>query len=516
MNEFVMVLNAGGTDSNIADLRWETLEGIRYRVVPTVMMAEGIWNGTGGDIFYPAEEFDKAPQSWDHKPVVVDHPTFRGKGISACRPDVVERQRIGLIFNTRHDDKLRTEAWINPIKADKVDKRIMQRIERGQKVEVSTCMYSDIYETKGIFNGKEYKKEARNHRPDHVAVLLDKPGAYSIKDGGGMLAHSATEGSSFIAPVDFETTISNLLKPIGGQLLNNELSFSQISGQICRALASTYGKKGESWSGWIQEIFKNWVAFSDEGKLYLIEYAVSDSEVSLKGERQPAKISTMYKTEGGTTLLRNEEGSLIPEKEKTTMATSAFDKEKHITTLIGNGFAETDRAWLSTLPEEHLAKIQPKAAAPAPAAIPVPAAVPAPAPVQVANAGADDALVAFLKTAPKEVQQSLAAAVHARRKMRSTLIGNIKNSAQGKSIPDEVLGSMEDSHLEAMAAMAVPAPTQPQNVMAGIEQFLPASYLGNAGGVNGSLVPIQNAAGYDDEILPEVDVEFAAKRKGNK
>ena len=174
-----------------AQTRYETLEGKQYLVVPCVMMTEGVHEGSMGPLFYPAEELSKVPAVWNGKPVVVYHPQFNGMSISACDPVIFETQKIGQLFNTRWEDgKLKTECWIDEEKAKQVDDRVIQAIENGQMMEVSTGLFTDNEQTEGEWNGEHFTGIARNYRPDHLAILPDLKGACSIEDGAGLLRNS--------------------------------------------------------------------------------------------------------------------------------------------------------------------------------------------------------------------------------------------------------------------------------------------------------------------------------------
>ena len=81
-------------------VRNETMEGREYLVVPMIMMVEGVLNGSSGSLYYPAEELSKFAQVWNHKPVVVYHPTMNGKALSACDQEIINTHKIGLIINT--------------------------------------------------------------------------------------------------------------------------------------------------------------------------------------------------------------------------------------------------------------------------------------------------------------------------------------------------------------------------------------------------------------------------------
>lgn len=185
------LLNNIVANAEFARVRNETLEGKQYKAIPMVMLKEGVLNGSNGPTFYPAKEVAKAPAGWNMKPVVVYHPTVNGQGISATEPHVIENQKIGLIMNTQwKDGALKAEAWIDVEKANKVDSRVMQSINNGEMMEVSTGLYSDTDVAFGSYLDRDYGKVASNYVPDHLAVLPDKKGALSIEDGAGLLRNA--------------------------------------------------------------------------------------------------------------------------------------------------------------------------------------------------------------------------------------------------------------------------------------------------------------------------------------
>ena len=57
--------------------------------------------------------------------------------------------------------------------------------KRGEMMEVSTGLFSEIEPKPGVFKGRHYKGVVRNLRPDHLAILPDSIGACSIADGAG-------------------------------------------------------------------------------------------------------------------------------------------------------------------------------------------------------------------------------------------------------------------------------------------------------------------------------------------
>lgn len=157
-------------------------------VVPVVMIVEGVLNNA----LVPVEEFGKFPDAWNGRPVPVLHPQRNGLDVSANQPDIHEKVNIGSIYNTRlEDDKLKGEAWIDIEKAIKLGYSwLIEKLERGDIIEVSTAYFSDSEKREGEYNGEHFTEIHRNLRPDHLALLPGQTGACSVADGCGTRANS--------------------------------------------------------------------------------------------------------------------------------------------------------------------------------------------------------------------------------------------------------------------------------------------------------------------------------------
>ncbi len=173
--------------SSAGATRRETLHGRSYIVAPMAMLTEGVHNGSGGPLYYPEQECRAAVQSWNMRPVVVYHPEINGQGVSACDPDILEKQQVGMVMNTVWDGKLRAEAWLEENRLQQVDNRILNALDQNKMMEVSTGLFTDNEQEPGTWAGEPYTHIARNHRPDHLAILPDRVGACSIADGAGLL-----------------------------------------------------------------------------------------------------------------------------------------------------------------------------------------------------------------------------------------------------------------------------------------------------------------------------------------
>jgi len=327
------------------------------------MLAEGVWPGNKGSVLYEEVDLASSATAWNHKPLVVYHPKKNGEFSSACEPFVLNTRKVGLILNTRYDDKLRTECWFDVLRTKSVDERVLTALEKGQPIECSTGLYNDEENKSGTWkDGKQYQCIARNYRPDHLAVLPDCVGAYAIKDGGGILQVNERFEPERNQKIIFRG-IEYALKSLGGTVTGNELTISDISKQLSDLLATKFGEPGKYWDGYIcdiypeskQVVFKN--SYKSDSELLMIDYKVDGEQISLSGDAVHVERTIQYQTVNGVFSVNA--GTLdFTQKEESSMP---FDKKAHITALIGHGFEEKDRPKLEKMDEEILEKIKPAA-----------------------------------------------------------------------------------------------------------------------------------------------------------
>jgi hypothetical protein len=325
-------VNASGT------VREEKLEGRDYLVAPVAMLAEGVWTGSRGKVYYIGDRLANSVPGWDHKPAVVYHPQDKdGRHVSACTREVIETRKCGIILNTDYDDKLRTEFWCDVVKTRQVDARVVTKLERGEAIECSTGLILDLEKGEGTFGDKDYDYTADNFRPDHLAILPDKLGAYSIADGGGVMTTNALPDEPEVVLAVLRRSADALARS-GRLLVGNELSFSKISCQLAELLAAKYGEPGKYWDGSIRDVFTNRVVFCDGpsyDSLLMIDYALKGDQVSLSGEAVKVDRVVEYKAGDGEGYVGNSAGGLVPKtKEVTAMA---FDKKKRVAALVAAG-----------------------------------------------------------------------------------------------------------------------------------------------------------------------------------
>jgi hypothetical protein len=520
-----------GLERLIANLqggyRRAMLEGRPHLVVNIAVMGDDVLEGSEGAFWYPAEENAKATPLWNARPLVVYHPRMGSDYSSAGTPEVFNEQKVGTIFNTNHTTKVYTEGWFDEERTKQIDPRVYRAVLNRQPMEVSGGVFVDPDYTPGVHpNGKKYRGIAKNQRPDHVAVLPDKIGAYSITMGGGLFANAALEldapvdelyaelrllldnrdfsqdqrtklsksgaampDGSF--PIENEQDLKNAIRAIGraknpaaarahvvqrakalgltkllpgswnvtaNELAANDLSFSQIAAQLNSSLGAMHGEKGKDWPGYLYDVFPDRVVFSNgQGKLYSHGYSVSNDKVSLNGTPVEVVRTTDY------TPVKNEGGA-----KETEMA---FDKKAHVTSLIGNGWEESDRSWLEDLPDDKLQKMKPVAnttVPPPPPASPPPPAVPPAAPVAIMN------VADWLKStnAPPAIVQQVERGLKADKAQKDALVSVIMaNTANPFS--KEFLEGKQIEELEGLARIAASGQSSPDGTNGGM--FLPGA-----------------------------------------
>lgn len=173
------------------EIRTETLQGRECRVVPVVMMREGVHNGSAGPILHTASELGKIVDAWNGIPVTINHPQKEGVFVSANMPDIAQ-QNVGQIFNAQMEgDKLKAEAWIFVDQIQSISPATFAQIEEGKPLDVSVGVFSEDITKDGEWNGETYNRVAQGYRPDHLALLPDGTGACSWNDGCGIRNNSA-------------------------------------------------------------------------------------------------------------------------------------------------------------------------------------------------------------------------------------------------------------------------------------------------------------------------------------
>lgn len=184
--------------NRVKTVRHETVDGKDFLVAPVVAIREGVLNRE----LVQAAEIAAHVGSWGGRPFTVGHPADAGGAhISANQtPEVLAHWKVGEFYPLKDgaysDGKLRGEVWLD---VDRARARggealeVLQRLEAGLPLEVSTAYFRDLDATPGEHKGRAYDGIARNLRPDHIAALLHTQGACSWADGCGAPRVNETE-----------------------------------------------------------------------------------------------------------------------------------------------------------------------------------------------------------------------------------------------------------------------------------------------------------------------------------
>jgi hypothetical protein len=455
-------------------LRKEQLEGRTHIVVKAAILPPGVIEGSAGPIYYPDDENGKSARSWNHKPIVVCHPTEDDQPISACDPKVLNTRKVGVLLRTVNRSKLQTECWLDEERTNEIDNRIIKALKKGKKIEVSTGLEFDEDGGEGEFQGKKYRTTARNYRPDHLAILPDATGAFSVAEGGGMWAFNeqvTKEPES--RQLVLRRTVETALKTVGFEFVNNELSFSDIGCQLSELLSSKLGEPGKYWPGYLIAVYASYCVYQSgygrEDGMYRIDYTVEDDMVALKGEPQAVERVVEYQPVGNS--------SVPPELKEKEMA---FDKKAHINGLIAaNMYVEADRTKLEAIPDDVLEKIKaPVAPAPTntpPTPVPTTNTVPpVPTPMSVEQ---------YVNNAPPEIRGFLQDGVALQNSEKDRMVKDILAHPHNV-FPEAALRSSPVANIRGIHALLPPKQTNdPYAPLIGENAQAIPHYLGAAGGI---------------------------------
>lgn len=191
----VNVLTVVNSASNITT---ETIDGKPHTVVRgiTPVVDDIVMNRK----LYPAAEIEKAYNTLERNPMPLGHPKVDGKHVSARDVRAVNEYHVGAwLQNVSHSDgKVTGDMYVNRQYAESSDKgkRLINRLDEmlagtnADPIHISTgLLYSGIA-ANGESKGKKYIEIATNMMFDHVAVLLDEPGAGTPEEGVGIFVNA--------------------------------------------------------------------------------------------------------------------------------------------------------------------------------------------------------------------------------------------------------------------------------------------------------------------------------------
>ena len=345
--------------------------GRKHLVVPMVMMVEGVHNGSHGPLLHTIAELGKFTGSWNGIPIVIDHPTVDGESISANTPEGIEGA-VGKVYNTKvKGKKLTSEGWLNEDMLRQTSSDVLAAVKASEQVEVSVGVYSDEEDEEGEFKGEEYSAIAKNHRPDHLALLPGGTGACSIEDGCGIRANSNNNNKkgeeNEMIRTDKLIKAFQSVKEQGYALLD---IVDNTSDGLMERLEAVRRKidsldTNDSYH-FVHEVYDEYVVYESrlrvgESKIYKQVYSFNSGVVELTGDPKEVHKKVEYVVKNNAKFIRtkpikNKEDKQMAEKNDCPKCLEKIDA------LIANKdskFEEADRELLSTFDEATLDKLAP-------------------------------------------------------------------------------------------------------------------------------------------------------------
>ena len=359
--------------------RVEELNGIAYTVYPVIMLTVGVHAGSGGPTLYTEAELSSFSQTWNGVPVTLQHPEEEGMPVSANSPAIYETQVLGTVFNTRYEDgKLKAEIWLRNSDLEQLEPGLKGRLMSGERLEVSTGLFSEDDGEVGLFNGVEYNSTAFNIRPDHLALLPGAIGACSWEDGCGVRANKeGKQGGSMIKKKKIKVYKEQDKNPYEffvntGEFTINEIEYTQIL-EIMSNKIDSMDIRGEKFH-YMRRMYQNYCIYkvhivggSEPNKMYKRNYSITDGKIEWTSD--PVEVNM---TESFTEIQNNvsvvDEGNEGGEGNKNKIVVKTKTKEKEMKTmkeccpdkvdeLIANNenFKEEDKDTLLAMSEDAFA-----------------------------------------------------------------------------------------------------------------------------------------------------------------
>lgn len=278
----VNVLTVVNSASNITT---ETIDGKPHIVVRgiTPVVDDIVMNRK----LYPAAEIEKAYNTLERNPMPLGHPKVDGKHVSARDVRAVNEYHVGAwLQNVSHEGgKVTGDMYVNRQYAESSEKgkRLINRLDEmiagtnSEPIHISTgLLYSGIA-ANGESKGKKYNEIATNMMFDHVAVLLDEPGAGTPSEGVGIFVNS--EGEEVEIEVALLSDAADCTRE--GLLNKTKFFFTNASNfsfdDIQRAISDKLheGRADDKWL-WPESVWPDNFIYRDEAKYFKQKYLIDD------------------------------------------------------------------------------------------------------------------------------------------------------------------------------------------------------------------------------------------------
>lgn len=304
---------------NASNISTTTINGQEHYVIRgAVPIVDDIVMNGG---LYPAEEINNSYQTMEGKLMPLPHPMVDGKYVSANDPRAINTYHVGAWAQnvSKSGDQVVMDVYINKAVAEtKPDgKRLINRLDEmiagtnTDPIHLSTGLLTNKEKKSGESKGKKHSWIARNMQFDHIAILLDEPGAGTPEEGVGMFVNAdgqegEVENASLIdAANSLKDGWWNKVKFFISNA--SEMSFDDIY----QALRMSIKQDDKKWR-YVVSVWPDHFVYEEDGenakpKLFDQKYLISDKVVTLVGDpvevvRKPTEYEV--KTNGETNPMK--------------------------------------------------------------------------------------------------------------------------------------------------------------------------------------------------------------------
>lgn len=278
---------------NASNISTTTINGQEHYVIRgAVPIVDDIVMNGG---LYPAEEINNSYQTMEGKLMPLPHPMVDGKYVSANDPRAINTYHVGAWAQnvSKSGDQVVMDVYINKAVAEtKPDgKRLINRLDEmiagtnTDPIHLSTGLLTNKEKKAGESKGKKHSWIARNMQFDHIAILLDEPGAGTPEEGVGMFVNvDGQEGEVETASlIDAANSLKDgLLNKVKFFLTHNsDASFDEIYQMLREAIRAP---SGSDVYRYVVTVWPDKFIYEEGNKLFQQKYLIDDSTVTLVGE----------------------------------------------------------------------------------------------------------------------------------------------------------------------------------------------------------------------------------------
>lgn len=428
MSERVKVLLAGNT---------RNLAGVNYKVYPCVLLVHGVHHGIGSDpLYYPDDVLNGSAPFWNNVPVTIGHPEVNGKHIMCNHDGTIRTEwQVGHVTNVVYEGgKLKGEVWLNVDLIKNKQPDLLDFVENGGQLEVSTGLLAGEDGISGAWNGESYAASILEIVPDHLALLPGSTGACSWGDGCGLRANAN-------GTIDVTTLSSYAGKKPDKKhsIVFCEMSLNERLEKVSQYVDSldVMGQEGYTKINHVRSVYSDYFVYveitgENQKKLYKQQYML-DNNGNIVVDTDPVEV-----VEEVTYKIKANKSKGVKNMSAETCC------PKKVADLIANennSYSEEDKGWLEGLNEAELEKLVANSTKPEP---------------KVKNEGdvstaPKDQLASYLKGVPSAVATVINEGLRTLDEKRASLIGKITTVSD--KFNEKQLVEMPTETLEGIASM---------------------------------------------------------------